>query len=98
MRGCERGTTVERSETGERTRFAPAGQTTARAGQLCWLTALVVRRQAVDAPRRGQDFSLRMNRERDAAVGRGPGMPGPYGCTNIKRRCYLSDSNAFYFI
>ena len=26
--------------------FAPAGQTTARAGQLCWLTALVVRRQA----------------------------------------------------
>ena len=27
--------------------FAPAGQTTARAGQLCWLAALVVRRQAV---------------------------------------------------
>ena len=26
--------------------FAPAGQTTARAGQLCWLAALVVRRQA----------------------------------------------------
>ena len=30
--------------------FAPAGQTTARAGQLCWLTALVVRRQAVKTP------------------------------------------------
>ena len=26
--------------------FAPAGQTTARAGQLCWLATLVVRRQA----------------------------------------------------
>ena len=30
--------------------FAPAGQTTARAGQLCWLAALVVRRQAVLTP------------------------------------------------
>ena len=29
VRGCERGPTVERSETGERTMFAPAGQTTA---------------------------------------------------------------------
>ena len=28
--------------------FAPAGQTTARAGQLCWLAALAVRRQAPD--------------------------------------------------
>ena len=46
LRGCERGATVERSETGERTMFAPAGQTTARASQLCWLAALVVRRQA----------------------------------------------------
>ena len=46
LRGCERGATVERSETGERTMFAPAGQTTARAGQLCWLAALAVRRQA----------------------------------------------------
>ena len=27
--------------------FAPAGQTTARAGQLCWLAALAVRRQAL---------------------------------------------------
>ena len=26
--------------------FAPTGQTTARAGQLCWLAALAVRRQA----------------------------------------------------
>ena len=33
--------------------FAPAGQTTARAGQLCWLAALVVRRQAVLTPPRG---------------------------------------------
>ena len=71
LRGCERGATVERSETGERTMFAPAGQTTARAGQLCWLAALVVRRQAPGPggvpraganetlPRRGQDPSLR---------------------------------------
>ena len=29
VRGCERGPTVERSEIGERTMFAPAGQTTA---------------------------------------------------------------------
>ena len=50
VRGCERGPTVERSEIGERTMFAPAGQTTALAGQLCWLTALVVRRQAVKTP------------------------------------------------
>lgn len=46
LRGCERGATVERSETGERAMFATAGQTTARVGQLCWLAALVVRRQA----------------------------------------------------
>ena len=45
LRGCEHGATVERSKTGERAMFAPAGQTTARACQLCWLTALVVRRQ-----------------------------------------------------
>ena len=51
LRGCERGATVERSETGERAMFAPAGQTTARAGQLCWLAALVVRRQAPPNPR-----------------------------------------------
>ena len=50
LRGCERGATVERSETGERTMFAPAGQTTARAGQLCWLAALVARRQAPRPP------------------------------------------------
>ena len=50
LRGCERGATVERSETGERTMFAPAGQTTARAGQLCWLAALVARRQAPRTP------------------------------------------------
>ena len=30
--------------------FAPAGQTTARAGQLCWLAALVARRQAPRTP------------------------------------------------
>ena len=59
LRGCERGATVERSETGERTMFAPAGQTTARAGQLCWLAALVVRRQApgpYNAPQKRRIF------------------------------------------
>ena len=50
LRGCERGATVERSETGERAMFAPAGQTTARAGQLCWLAVLVMRRQAPRTP------------------------------------------------
>ena len=61
LRGCERGATVERSETGERTMFAPAGQTTARAGQLCWLAALVVRRQApgpYNAPQKRRLFCL----------------------------------------
>ena len=41
--------------------FAPAGQTTARAGQLCWLAALVVRRQApgpYNAPQNRRLFCL----------------------------------------
>ena len=51
VRGCARGATVERSETGERTMIAPAGQSTARAGLRSKLAALVVRRQA--GPRLG---------------------------------------------
>ena len=51
LRGCERGATVERSETGERAMFAPAGQTTARACLRSKLAALVVRRQAPPNPR-----------------------------------------------
>ena len=58
LRGCERGATVERSETGERAMFAPAGQTTARAGQLCWLAALVVRRQAPPNSRSGNEMCV----------------------------------------
>ena len=54
LRGCERGATVERSETGERAMFAPAGQTTARACLRSKLAALVVRRQAPPNPRRGK--------------------------------------------
>ena len=50
VRGCARGATVERSETGERTMIAPAGQSTARAGLRSKLAALVVRRQAGPAP------------------------------------------------
>ena len=46
LRDCERGATVERSKTGERAMFAPAGQTTARAGSRSELAALVVHRQA----------------------------------------------------
>ena len=46
MRGCARGATVERSETGERTMIVPAGQSTARACLRSKLAALVVRRQA----------------------------------------------------
>ena len=46
VRGCARGATVERSETGERTMIAPAGQSTARACLRSKLAALVVRRQA----------------------------------------------------
>ena len=51
VRGCARGATVERSETGERTMIAPAGQSTARAGLRSKLAALVVRRQAPPNPR-----------------------------------------------
>ena len=51
LRGCEHGATVERSETGERAMFAPAGQTTARACLRSKLAALVVRRQAPPNPR-----------------------------------------------
>ena len=58
LRGCERGATVEQSETGERAMFAPAGQTTARAGQLCWLAALVARRQAPPNPRSGNGMCV----------------------------------------
>ena len=54
LRGCEPGATVERSETGERAMFAPAGQTTARACLRSKLAALVVRRQAPPNPRRGE--------------------------------------------
>ena len=54
LRGCEPGATVERSETGERAMFAPAGQTTARACLRSKLAALVVRRQAPPTPRRGE--------------------------------------------
>ena len=58
VRGCERGPTVERSEIGERAMLAPAGQATARAGQLCWLAALVVRRQAPRTPAGGNGMSV----------------------------------------
>ena len=47
LRGCEQEATVERSETGERAMFAPAGRITARAGLRSKLAALVVRRQAL---------------------------------------------------
>ena len=81
LRGCERGATVERSETGERAMFAPAGQTTARAGQLCWLAALVVRRQAPPNPRRGEQQRCRggiyaaRNLPRQPVNGKRRGLP-----------------------
>ena len=54
LRGCKQGATVERSETGERAMFAPAGRITARAGLRSKLAALVVRRQAL-APKNPKD-------------------------------------------
>ena len=80
LRGCERGATVERSETEERAMFAPAGQTPARAGQLCWLAALVVRRQAPPTPRRGEQQRCRggiyaaRNLPRQPVNGKGTGL------------------------
>ena len=81
LRGCERGATVERSETWERAMFAPAGQTTARAGQLCWLAALVVRRQAPPNPRSGEQQRCRggiyaaRNLPRQPVNGKRGGLP-----------------------
>ena len=81
LRGCERGATVERSETGERAMFATAGQTTARVGQLCWLAALVVRRQAPPNPRRGEQQRCRggiyaaRNLPRQPVNGKRRGLP-----------------------
>ena len=68
VRGCARGATVERSETGERTMIAPAGQSTARAGLRSKLAALVVRRQAGPAT-----WGLHAPKTPKAEVGRGGG-------------------------
>ncbi len=68
LRGCERGATVERSETGERAMFAPAGQTTARAGLRSKLAALVVRRQAPPNPRCRKQQSVGAGHARPAAL------------------------------
>ena len=81
LRGREHGATVERSETGERAMFAPAGQTTARACQLCWLTALVVRRQAPDPYRAAEILRSRRRKVPGRHVCR------PYGC---RGRIYAS--------
>ena len=72
LRGCERGATVERSETGERTMFAPVGQTTARAGQLCWLA-----RGSARPPFNGQ-LPLMLQA--------GHARPLPRGCHRLPRR------------
>ena len=68
LRGCEPGATVERSETGERAMFAPAGQTTARAGLRSKLAALVVRRQAPPNPRCRKQQSVGAGHARPAAL------------------------------
>ena len=72
LRGCERGATVERSETGERAMFAPAGQTTARACLRSKLAALVVRRQAPPNPRCRKQQSVGAGHARPAAYRRRP--------------------------
>ena len=68
VRGCARGATVERSETGERTMIAPAGQSTARACLRSKLAALVVRRQAGSAT-----WGLHAPKNPKAEVGRPDG-------------------------
>ena len=81
VRGCARGATVERSETGERTMIAPAGQSTARACLRSKLAALVVRRQAPPNPRRGKRQLCRggiyaaRSLPRQPVNGKGGGLP-----------------------
>ena len=75
LRGCERGATVERSETGERAMFAPAGQTTARACLRSKLAALVVRRQAPPNPRCRKQQSVGAGHARPAALPLPPPTP-----------------------
>ena len=54
LRGCEQGATVERSKTGERAMFAPAGRITARAGLRSKLAAIVLaaKRSPLGTPKR----------------------------------------------
>ena len=80
LRGCEPGATVERSETGERAMFAPAGQTTARAGLRSKLAALVVRRQAPPNPRRGKRQLCRVAYMPPAAYRGNPSTGKGEGC------------------
>ena len=85
LRGCERGATVERSETGERTMFAPAGQTTARACLLanCRRSLCADKRRARGLPANDRlPYSC------------GPHMCGPYISIN-KKRWNISRSIAF---
>ena len=79
LRGCERGATVERSETGERAMFAPAGQTTARAGLRSKLAALVVRRQAPPNPRCRKQQSVGAGHARPATYRHIPFMAHSVG-------------------
>ncbi len=86
MRGCARGATVERSETGERTMIAPAGQSTARACLRSKLAALVVRRQAGPAT-----WGLHAPKTPNKEVGRPTGYANAVLLFALNARALCSD-------
>ena len=86
VRGCARGATVERSETGERTMIAPAGQSTARACLRSKLAALVVRRQAGPAT-----WGLHAPKTPNKEVGRPTGYANAVLLFALNARALCSD-------
>ena len=91
LRGCEPGATVERSETGERAMFAPAGKTTARACLRSKLAALVVRRQAppnpagVNSSAVGAAYMPPATYRGNPSTGKGPGCRPPSPLSSATR-------------
>ena len=86
LRGCKRRTTVEWNETGARTMFAPAGQTTARA---CLLANCRRSLRADKRPARGLPVNDRL------PYSCGPHMCGPYKAMTFHAAICLKNRTSF---